>query len=84
MNILSQDKKTILNWSNTRQLQYENKKDENKKNYSRIVADYGGDFEYGLVIGNYKTEKRAKEVLGEITCFLSNQIGKTMYEMPKE
>lgn len=65
MIILSQNKKTILNFSNIQNIRIERYTTHEKGKF--IYKIFGGNFEgYATEIGTYATEERAKEVLQEI------------------
>ena len=65
MIIVSQDKKTILNFSNIQNVRIEDYGTHQKG--IKIYKIYAGNFEgYATLLGTYKTEERAKEVLQEI------------------
>ncbi len=65
MIIVSQDKRTILNFSNIQNVRIEDYGTHQKG--IKIYKIYAGNFEgYAILLGTYETEKRAKEVLQEI------------------
>lgn len=65
MIIVSQDRKTILNFNNIQDIRIERYSTHEKGKY--IYKIFGGNFEgYATEIGKYATEERAKEVLEEI------------------
>lgn len=65
MIIVSQDKKTILNFNNIQDIRIERYTTHEKGKY--IYKIFGGNFEgYATEIGIYATEERAKEVLKAI------------------
>ena len=65
MLIISQDKRTILNFSNIQNIRIEDYGTHQKG--VKIYKIYAGNFEgYATLLGTYKTEERAKEVLNEI------------------
>lgn len=96
MIILSQDKKTILNFNNIQDIKIETYGTHEKG--VKVYKIFAGNFEgYATELGKYKTEERAKEVLNEIMGNYKNWeytkmgkliIGKVVcdaiYEMPKE
>ena len=62
MIIVSQDKRDILNYDFTQRIGL-----DRETNFTSIVAYQNGNAEAEcLWLGSYKTEERAKEVLGEI------------------
>lgn len=66
MIIVSQDKKTILNFGNIQNIRIERYTTHEKGKY--IYKIFAGNFEgYVIEIGVYATEERAKEVLTEMT-----------------
>lgn len=93
MIIVSQNQKTILNFSNIQNIKIERYTTHGKGKF--IYKIFGGNFEgYATEIGTYATEERAKEVLQEITVRYKNwenlKVGQpsglclSIYEMPKE
>ena len=65
MIIVSQDKRIILNFSNIQDVRIEDYGTHQKG--VKIYKIYAGNFEgYATLLGTYKTEERAKEVLQEI------------------
>lgn len=73
MIIISQDKKAIHNFDNIISIQVE----ESNGKYKIIVYDAIND---NTSLGDYKTEKRAKEVLNEISIAYANM---EFIKMPK-
>lgn len=96
MIIVSQDKKTILNFNNIQDIRIERYTTHKKGKY--IYKIFGGNFEgYATEIGIYATEKRAKEVLQEIIEKMQNknfidmtaegiatEVSDGIYRMPEE
>ena len=93
MIIVSQDKRTILNFSNIQNIRIEDYGTHQKG--VKIYKIYAGNFEgYATLLGTYKTEERAKEVLQEIIDRYANWenfkygqpsgICSPKYEMPEE
>lgn len=84
MLILNQKKDIVINFSNVVSIYVQEK---NVQVLMTFIED-------ALILGKYKTEERAKEVLGEIiktyTCWenfkygIAEGIGTPKYEMPKE
>lgn len=96
MIIVSQDKDNIVNFDNVVSIGIEDFDLNNNNCYQRITAETLGT---AVVLGDYKTEERAKEVLKEITRMYQetriiyrgqvnynpvNSIDRPIYEMPKE
>ena len=84
MIIVSQDKKTIINFDNIVKIWLENPLDDDKD--TEIIAESDDIME---TIGYYTTEERAKEVLDWIvTCYTGDgevqNDGFVCMEMPKE
>ena len=73
MIIVSQDKKTIVNFDKVKSIWIDDNVLDKTNTEFEICA--GGE-----TLGFYTTEKRAKEVLQEITDMYRNRV----YEMPKE
>ena len=73
MLIVSQNKAVLINFDNILGIQEEEK--------DVGVKFVGGD---GLILGSYKTKKRAKEVLQEIVDVYKMYEDYGVYEMPKE
>lgn len=97
MIIVSQDKKTILNFNNIQDIRIEQYSTHQKGKY--IYKIFGGNFEgYATEMGTYETEERAKEVLNQIVkkyadCLYSDDgygsfqtitIPPKVYKMPEE
>lgn len=82
MIIVSQDKKTILNFDNIQDIRIERYTTHQKGKY--IYKIFGGNFEgYATEIGNYETEERAKEILEEIIkCYANTEQYKCLSGMP--
>lgn len=78
MLIVSQDKAKAINFKRLNYIQV-SKVDENKS----IIEINHSDCNY-LIIAEYKTEERAKEVLQEIIKAYKNESMWFAYEMPKE
>lgn len=81
MIIVSQDKKTIMNFNNIQNIRIERYTTHKKEKY--IYKIFGGNFEgYATEIGTYVTEKRAKEVLAAITnTFSAAELNGTLSEI---
>lgn len=89
MIIVSQDKTIIINFNNVSAIAID---DNNTKKQIHVRCNNDDD----VIIGEYATEERTKEVLekiiikykqGETSCMLDNDEWvnyKTVYEMPKE
>lgn len=73
MIIVSQDKKTILNFNNIQDVKIERYSTHEKGKF--IYKIFGGNFEgYATEIGTYTTEERAKEVLIDIAqCYCNTK-----------
>ena len=98
MIIVSQDRERIINFNNVCNLfiaRREEKEKEEDINYTRFFDIQSSEVDTGVeVLGRYKTEERAKEVLAEIAerysnweNFLAGQpqgICSPKYEMPLE
>ena len=88
MIIVSQDKCTIVNFSNIQNIRIEPYGTHIKG--KKIYKIFAGNFEgYTTELGTYDTEERAKEVLAEITEFwkngaMSDYKGFICYEMPED
>ena len=93
MIIVSQDKCTIVNFSNIQNIRIEPYGTHIKG--KKIYKIFAGNFEgYATELGTYDTEERAKEVLQEIirtcTCWenfkygIAEGIGTPKYEMPED
>lgn len=96
MIIVSQDKDNIVNFDNVVSVGIIDFDINDKNCWQRITAETLGT---AVVLGDYKTEERAKEVLKEITRMYQetrivyrgqvnynpvNSIDRPIYEMPKE
>lgn len=92
MIIVSQDKDNIVNFDNVVSIGIEDFDLNDKNCFQRITAETLGT---SVLLGDYKTEERAKEVLKEITKKYENsmwRLGRNtlsfedefIYEMPKE
>lgn len=83
MIIVSQDKESIVNYENIEVLGIGNPLENNNAKFG-IIANVISDNQY--ILGEYKTEKRAKEVLQEIiNNYANSQIVKLpnmQYEKP--
>ena len=89
MVIVEQDKTYLVNFDNVEQVTLAVDKEETK--YAVIVTTTSNE---EIVMGIYKTEERAKEVLGEIVesytnwnnlvCGQPTGVCSPKYEMPKE
>ena len=65
MIIVSQDERTILNFSNIQNVRIEDYRTHQKG--IKIYKIFAGNFEgYATLLGTYKTEERAKEVLQKL------------------
>lgn len=94
MIIVSQDKKTILNFDNVVSIYVIRDAFSEEKGLKNYNIDYSTNDEINIVIGTYATEKRAKEVLQEIIKSYTNWNNlvygqptgecRPKYEMPKE
>ncbi len=83
MIIVSQDKKTILNFNNVQDIRIERYTTHEKGKY--IYKIFGGNFEgYATEIGIYATEERAKEALQEIIKAYRQESMWYAYEMPEK
>ena len=88
MIIVSQDKKTIVNFENIQNIKIEPYGTHIKG--KKIYKIFSGNFEgYEAELGTYETEERAKEVLAEITEFwkggaMTDCRGFICYEMPED
>ena len=73
MIILSQNKKTTLNFNNIQDIRIEQYSTHQKGKY--IYKIFGGNFEgYATEMGTYETEERAKEVLKQIMqCYTNTE-----------
>lgn len=95
MIIVSQDKRTIINFENMKTIELDRENNFKSINIFRETNEVETGV-CGLFIGHYKTEERAKEVLQEIIeCYKQGDISvvtaenkcqtcKNIYEMPKE
>lgn len=96
MIIVSQDRDNIVNFDNVVSVGIEDFDLNDKNCFQRITAETLGT---SVLLGDYKTEERAKEVLKEITRMYQetrityrgqanynpvNSIDRPIYEMPKE
>jgi len=80
MIILSQDKKTILNFNNIQDIRIETYGTHEKG--VKVYKIFAGNFEgYATELGKYKTEERAKEVLNDILEWYENL---NYYTMPEK
>ena len=90
MIIVSQDKKTILNFDNVISAYVIRDAFSEEKGLENYNIDYSTNNEINKVIGTYATEERAKEVLQEIIdTYKFNRKdavlqAQAVYEMPKE
>lgn len=77
MIIVSQDKDMIINFENIAVIEMEDLYDDNS--WVRISAETDGQ---GIILGDYRTDNRAKEILQEIVTNYINDC--KSYRMPKE
>ena len=86
MIILSQDKKTILNFNNIQDIKIETYGTHEKG--VKVYKIFAGNFEgYATELGKYKTEERAKKVLSDLFDISMNEnweCGFNGYKMPEE
>lgn len=64
MIILSQDKTEIINFDNVNTL---------RVTKGGLIMSYRAKGDYSNILGKYKTEERAKEVLNEIIDYMTNK-----------
>ena len=93
MIIVSQDKKELINFENILSVKLFHDDEDNECLYE-IYTTVNAPGDNYILLGAYKTEERAKEVLQEIiqTCTrwenfkysIAEGIGTPRYEMPKE
>ncbi len=79
MIIVEQEKTYLINFDNTTQITLATDKEE--KEFA-VMAETTKSKE--IILGIYKTEERAKEVLQEIIQIYRVAIPTAVYEMPKE
>lgn len=90
MIIVSQDKKEVINFENILSVKLFHDDEDNECLYE-IYTTVNAPGDNYILLGEYNTEERAKEVLQEIVELYRNQVNKyhytnvnNVYEMPKE
>lgn len=81
MMILSQSKKRIISTDNFNYIELE-EKEINYQSYIYLLTAYFS--KDGVILGKYKTEKRASEILLDMYKQMITQNFSFTYEMPKE